>query len=205
MSNIAIFKLNQQPQYLTSVHTPDYSSDPDVLVNPDISAVINIPLKNWKRVGNSIVEMTLVEKQAIIDAELLARKAQADDFRIEGMDKSISFLQSGGVGRLPENLKHEVDGMRRDVSVISSRLDSLENVSHDFADNMIKMDSTIHKFESFEKASALGKELEAKVEEFRFIEGEIRRLSNRIESIYDSIDKRLDKVKNVEKKFPELF
>ena len=57
MSNIAIFKSGQTPQYLTSVNGAEYMVDPtalegkvvsndsDVLFNPDINAVKNMPLK----------------------------------------------------------------------------------------------------------------------------------------------------------------
>lgn len=80
MANIARFKAGKTPEYMKSVNTPEYSSDPDVIVNPDITAVQAVPLKFWKRVGNAIAEMTAGEKQAILDAELLARKSQADTF-----------------------------------------------------------------------------------------------------------------------------
>ena len=83
MANIARFKSGQTPEYLTSVHTPDYEGDPDVIVNPNISAVQNIDRKYWKRVGNTIVEMTASEKQAVLDAELAQRKTTADDFGID--------------------------------------------------------------------------------------------------------------------------
>ena len=69
MSNIAIFKTGQPPQYLKSVNTPDYSSDPDVLVNPDIAAVQAIPTKYWKRVGDTVQEMITSEKTALDAAE----------------------------------------------------------------------------------------------------------------------------------------
>lgn len=82
MSDIVIFKLNQQPQYLKSVNTGDYINDPDILINPDISSVQSVPLKYWKRSGDSIVEMSTSEKSAIDLEELNQRKATADNFNI---------------------------------------------------------------------------------------------------------------------------
>jgi len=87
MANIAIFKLNKTPEYLRSVNTPEYSSDPDVLVNPDISSVENVPLRYWKRVGDTIVEMTQAEKDAVIQAELDAKEATLQ--RLEDIDAVI--------------------------------------------------------------------------------------------------------------------
>ena len=104
MANIAIFKPNETPQYLTSVNGAEYmvdptalegnvvSNDPDVLFNPDISAVVNVSLKYWKRSGDNIVEMTVGEKQVIDDAELQARKDAANDFSIEGMKIVLTAL-----------------------------------------------------------------------------------------------------------------
>lgn len=49
MANIARFKAGKTPEYMESVNTPEYSSDPDVIVNPDITAVQAVPLKFWNK------------------------------------------------------------------------------------------------------------------------------------------------------------
>lgn len=85
MSNVAIFETNKQPTYLTSVNEYEYESNSNALINPDISAVQNVPLKYWKRVGDTIQEMTLTEKQMVEAKELLARKNAADNFSISDM------------------------------------------------------------------------------------------------------------------------
>lgn len=78
MSNIARF-INNKAEYIISVDSSEYERpDAVVLVNPDISAVSDIPLKYWKQDGNNVIEMTTAEKQVIDDAELLERKNQAD-------------------------------------------------------------------------------------------------------------------------------
>lgn len=59
-------------EYKESVNTPDYPSS-DWLINPDMSAVVNVPRKYWKLVGNNVVEMTQTEKDAV-DAEILQRQ-----------------------------------------------------------------------------------------------------------------------------------
>src|SRR3990167_6383000 len=87
MSNIAIFKSNQTPQYLESVNEPDYCTEvppnkfvaqdyalPGVLINPDISAVKDVPLKYWKQVSLTVIEMSVAEKKMVDDAE----KAKSD-------------------------------------------------------------------------------------------------------------------------------
>lgn len=104
MSNIAIFKLNQTPQYLTSVNTPDYSSDPDVIVDPDISALTGVLVKYWKRSGNTVVQMTQAEKNAVDAAELAARKAGADGFTVSMKDAFTALIKVINL-RLPANQK----------------------------------------------------------------------------------------------------
>ena len=91
MANIAIFKTGKVAQYLRSVDTGEYvvdpnvpkdqvvPIDPDVIINPDVTSVQNIPLKYWKRLGNNILEMTANEKLAVDTAELQSRKDRVID------------------------------------------------------------------------------------------------------------------------------
>lgn len=147
---------------------------------------------------------TKIDNMKRIVDDLLTRKVELD-LKIEGVERSVAFLHSIGTGKVPDDMRRELDIVRRDFSVINSRLDSLENVAHESSETMMKLESSMSKFESFEKASAMSKELGQKLDEFKFVENEMRRLSNRIESVYDNIDKRLDKVKNIEKRFPEVL
>lgn len=102
MANVAIFKVGQIPQYLISINTPDYSSDPDVIVNPDISTVSSVLLKYWKRSGNSILEMDATEKQAVDDAELLLKKNAVDNFGVELLPFITALIKVINL-RLPSN------------------------------------------------------------------------------------------------------
>lgn len=74
MSNVAIFDPSATPQrvleYLLSVNTPDYVSRPDVVINPDVSSLLNVPIKYWKHVTGNIVEMTPAEKLALDSEEM---------------------------------------------------------------------------------------------------------------------------------------
>lgn len=76
MANVVLFN---PTQYLQSVNTPDYEGNSDAIINPDISSVQSVPLKYWKRVGNTVVEMTLAEKQVVDVAILQARKDAITD------------------------------------------------------------------------------------------------------------------------------
>ena len=95
MANIAIFEPNKTPVYLKSVSEGPYVVDINVnknnqvainstiLINPDISAVVDIPLKYWKKDNSSIVEMSIIEKAVVDAAELASRKLVADNYNVE--------------------------------------------------------------------------------------------------------------------------
>ena len=128
--NVAIFKPNETPQYLTSVNGAEYmvdpqalegtvvSNDPDVLINPDISAVQNIDRKYWKRVGNAIVEMIASEKQAVLDAELAQRKTQANTFGVGLLEFATALIKVINL-RLPAGQKitkqEMVDALKTEI------------------------------------------------------------------------------------------
>ncbi len=113
MSNVAIFKSGETPQYLKSVHTPDYDQDPDVVVNPDISSLNDVELKYWNRVGNTVLEMTTSEKQVVDDAEEADRVARID--RLESVDAIVlakALVKSGVVTKtlLVSKIKEVING-----------------------------------------------------------------------------------------------
>lgn len=113
MANIVIFKPGKPPEYLESVNGAEYMTDPatndtkpnspDVLINPDISAVKNVPVKFWKRVGNAVVEMSQAEKDAIAAAELQARKDMANDFGVQDIKIILKVLIAILNSKLPAN------------------------------------------------------------------------------------------------------
>ena len=97
MSNVAIFKPNEVPQYLRSVNTPDYEGDPNTLVNPDVSAVQGVDLKYWKRTGNTIVDMNAGEKTAVDNAEKAREIALVNDLQVEGDVLAEALVKAGVV------------------------------------------------------------------------------------------------------------
>lgn len=113
--NIAIFKLNKTPEYLISVNGAEYMTDPtalegsvtpnspDVIFNPNITAVKNVPVKFWKRNGSSITEMTQAEKNVVLATELQARKDMANDFGIQDIKPVLTALIKVLNTKLPAN------------------------------------------------------------------------------------------------------
>lgn len=58
-------------QYRQSAHTPDY--DPvNWIINPDVSAVADVPLKYWKISGDTVSAMIRAERDVVDAAEIAA-------------------------------------------------------------------------------------------------------------------------------------
>jgi len=81
MADVVVIETNNN-QYLKSVNTQDFENDINALINPDITPVLNVPLKYWKRVGNVLAEMDLAEKQVVYNYKLQQRKNLADTYQI---------------------------------------------------------------------------------------------------------------------------
>lgn len=60
----------------------DYKGRTDVIINPDMSAIKGVPIRYWKKgVGDSVVEMTAIEKtqidnaiRSVVDNQVKAQK-----------------------------------------------------------------------------------------------------------------------------------
>jgi len=90
-SNVACFPSGKTPRYLRSVNTPDYSSNPDCLINPLIPSVDS---KYWKRGGifdNKVIEMTQTEKGAVDLVAQIARE-DAERIRINELNVTVKDL-----------------------------------------------------------------------------------------------------------------
>jgi hypothetical protein len=85
MSNIVIYNpgavvANQVTSYLTSVNTPDYYSEPNKVINPDLSAVLDQPMKWWKVSGGNVVLMSQIEKDTVDESLLPAAKIERKNY-----------------------------------------------------------------------------------------------------------------------------
>lgn len=97
MSNVLIFKNNEPPQYLESVNTPDYEGKPDVLINPNISLLKGVERKYWKRVGDSVEEMSIQEKKNVDDKEKLEKKNEKQNLHSLTTKTLAELLVSKGI------------------------------------------------------------------------------------------------------------
>ena len=78
-------------ELLTSVNTPDYGPA-QWIINPDLSQVLDVPVKYWKVSGDLVTEMSAEEK-AIVDGVDLPAYKQA---KISTIDAKTSELIMAG-------------------------------------------------------------------------------------------------------------
>jgi len=95
MSNIAMFESDKTPKYLKSVNTPDYENNPDVLVNPDLTAVRGESIEYWKRDGDAIIPMTTEEKRAVEAAKTAAETERIDVLSITVRELAMGLIACG--------------------------------------------------------------------------------------------------------------
>lgn len=69
MADIARYSTSSTPnpvtEYRQSVNTPDYEGQPNVLINPNLSAVAGQPMRYWKHIAGEIQLMTQGERDAV--------------------------------------------------------------------------------------------------------------------------------------------
>lgn len=107
MANILIFETNKKPQYLKSVDEGQYVVDvnvnkrqqvsvsPDILINPDVSLLANVPIKYWKRSGNKVIEMTTLEKQTVDNVEKQVRIDNLNNYQFDGGELAKILVEEG--------------------------------------------------------------------------------------------------------------
>jgi hypothetical protein len=75
-------------QLIQSVNTPDYPVL-DWIINPDLSALSNVPQKYWKVVGDAVIEMSAAEKTAVDAALLAVRRDQIEAKTTDEVFKAV--------------------------------------------------------------------------------------------------------------------
>lgn len=138
------------------------------------------------------------------DIDSMNKKKLEMDIKLAEFEKKFEIVDDRLRGSLAEGMTEEIKTARKDLLSTNIRIDSLERVSRDLISQVQTNENSLKKFESFEKLSSLSKDIEEKIERFKFIEGEMKRLSSRVEMMYQNIDERLDRVKDIERRVPEL-
>ncbi len=97
---------NQAVSYTTGINTPDYLSVPNSIINPDLSALLSVPMNYWKVSstfpktfknitvqGGTVVEMSPTEKSTVDNSLLPGIKTTRKTYLLSAMN---AFLDSLG-------------------------------------------------------------------------------------------------------------
>ena len=97
MSNVLIYDktTGNALQYLICVNTPDYKTRDDAIINPDLSAVKNVPVEYLKVQAGAVAEMTATEKAAVDAAKPAPVPDPVEQLRadVEDLKKRVAALE----------------------------------------------------------------------------------------------------------------
>ena len=136
--------------------------------------------------------------------DILSDKKVETELKIGGIEEKIKLLENRLREAVSQKIFDEIKSNKRDIMTANIRMDTAEKILKEVNLEMQELGKTVKKFESFEKLSLLSKDVEEMLERFRFIEDEIRRLSQRVEMIYDGIDKDLVKLKSSDRNYEKI-
>ena len=123
MANVLIYDIGTGKliEYKKSVHTPDYSSRPDVLVNPIIPQ--GVEHKYLEVSGGLVIEMTQAEKDDVDTVETQAQEdallAKIDEYEVSNLALLTALVKRINV-RIPSNpiTKQEIiDQLKSDLGL----------------------------------------------------------------------------------------
>ena len=138
--------------------------------------------------------------------DILSDKRIENEMKITTLEQRLANVHAGEGGDSPlsEKMIDELRTMKRDVEGAKLRMDSVERVVQETAKTAHDAEAAARRFEGFEKLSGLQAEIDDKLRQFRFVQDELGKLSNRIEMMYDNIDKRFAAMRGSERELHEL-
>lgn len=111
------------------------STDPDWIINPDLSAVAGQPKKYWKIVGDSVALMTQAERDSVDSAAAAAAKAAVKEQAkalIDGASEPVVALVFEAVGTV---IKAELEGIKQGNPLQSRTLAEVKLAMKGIVDN----------------------------------------------------------------------
>lgn len=130
---------------------------------------------------------------------LLSDKKVETDLKIAGVEEKINILDNRIRESLSQKFVDEIKLNKRDIMTASLRVESIEKVIKELTNELNEMNKTVKKFENFERLTILNKDVEDKLQRFKFVEDQTSKLSSRIEVIYDDLNNRYFGLSNMKK------
>ena len=139
-----------------------------------------------------------------ISLDSMIRKKIEMDLKMTEFEKKFEIIENRIRESISESIMDEMKNNRKDLMTTNIRVESLERVARELMGSIQNLENSMKKFESLEKVTLLGKDIENKIEKFKFIEEEMKRLSSKIELMYGDIEKRLMIIGNLERNVSKL-
>ncbi|MFH0711243.1 MAG: hypothetical protein V1944_01565 [Candidatus Aenigmatarchaeota archaeon] len=132
--------------------------------------------------------------------DMMSDKKVETDLKIAGLEEKIILLDQKLREAVSQKFVDEIKAHKRDIMAVAIRIESVERVIKELSAEMQQTEKDIRKFDDFEKLVLLNKQVEDKLERFKFIEDQTSRLSSRIEIIYDDLNKNFAGSKNLDRR-----
>jgi chromosome segregation ATPase len=139
-----------------------------------------------------------------LSLDSMTKKKIEMDLKIAEMEKKFDIIENNIREAVTENVTDEIKNNRKDLMTTNIRIDSLERVSRELLGSIQNLENSMKKFESLERVTLLSKDIENKIEKFKFIEEEMKRLSSKVELMYGDIERRLTIMGNLERNVSKL-
>ncbi len=134
----------------------------------------------------------------------LAKEQLQVDLRIGEWERRFELLNEKLKSSYPGQIVEELKSLRKGLVTLNARTESLERVSRDLIKQVTSLDSSYRKLENLEKIIEINREMENKIERFKLVEDTVRRLSTKVEAIYEELDKKLLTLKNLEESLEDI-
>lgn len=131
--------------------------------------------------------------------DMLTNKKAEADLKISELEKKIELLKEEMSKTSDKRLFDELKKHKREIELSNVQIESLERVIGQLTDDIQKIEKTAERFKSIDRLINLKKEVDEKITSFKFVEDEIRKLSQRVEMIYEDLDKRIMAMKTAER------
>jgi chromosome segregation ATPase len=126
-------------------------------------------------VGLGELRSMVMQRERVLD-ELKAR--------IEQLTSIVSALE-------PEKVTKRLDEREREITLTQMRVEKAERLTADLLKSIKDVQKTLENVRSLENARELGHEIETKAYKMEEVRASVERSSNRVETIYREIDRRL--------------
>jgi DNA repair exonuclease SbcCD ATPase subunit len=137
--------------------------------------------------------------------DLLTDKKVETDLKIAGLEEKSMLLENRIKETLSEKFYDAIKGNQRDLLATNIRVESVERVLRKMLEDINSLNKSVSGFDRFEHLTILAKEIEENIETIKLIRDESRRLSKRIEAVYDEMNHRLENMDKLERKMNDAF